>query len=122
MFEAGDPKPEPFDWGPRKWATEEAYDEDLAAFLGDLACGRDVPEAQTRASPARSRTCAPRDGEGPIASGLSSSPRASSAADCPPAKGLPDDMRRKLEELAARATRRPSHQKPPRPIPSSKAL
>ena len=31
MFEAGDPQPEPFAWGEPKWATERAYDEDLAA-------------------------------------------------------------------------------------------
>jgi hypothetical protein len=48
MFQPGAPKPEPFDWGPRKWITEHAYDEDLAKFLGDLACGRNAPEAQTR--------------------------------------------------------------------------
>jgi uncharacterized protein YjbI with pentapeptide repeats len=38
MFEPGDPAPEPFDWGPPRWATEQAYDEDLATYLGDLAC------------------------------------------------------------------------------------
>jgi hypothetical protein len=35
----GDPKPEPFDWGSSKWATEQVYDVDLADLLGDLACG-----------------------------------------------------------------------------------
>ena len=105
MFEPGDPEPEPFDWGPRKWATEEAYDEDLAKFLGDLACGSDVPEAQTRGLARRAldlRT-----------SGRVRPPLAQALAarligpDCPPAKGLPDDMRRQLEELAAEARRRP---------------
>jgi hypothetical protein len=48
MFEPGDPAPRAFDWGPRKWATEKAYDKDLAKLLGELACGRDVAEAQTR--------------------------------------------------------------------------
>jgi uncharacterized protein YjbI with pentapeptide repeats len=48
MFSAGDPDPEPFEWGRPKWATKQAYDEDLAELLGDLACGRDMPEAQTR--------------------------------------------------------------------------
>jgi uncharacterized protein YjbI with pentapeptide repeats len=47
MFNAGDPKPEPFPWGKPTW-TEQTYDEALAKFLGELACGSEVSEAQTR--------------------------------------------------------------------------
>ena len=100
MFETGDPQPEPFEWGERKWATERAYDEDLASFLGELACGRDVPKRRPEASPgARSNL----RGHGGRADRLW--PRLFAARvigpDCPPAKGLPEDMRRQLEELAA---------------------
>ena len=101
MFEAGDPQPEPFEWGNRKWATERAYDEDLAKLLGELACGRDVAEAQTRG-------LAPRALEGARAQGSEADrlwPRLFAArvigTDCPPAEGLPGDVRRRLEELAA---------------------
>jgi hypothetical protein len=101
MFEAGDPQPEPFEWGNRKWATERAYDEDLAKLLGELACGRDVAEAQTRG-------LAPRALEGARPQGSEADrlwPRLFAArvigTDCPPAEGLPGDVRRRLEELAA---------------------
>ena len=76
---------------------EQAYDEDLATYLGDLACASDVPEAQTRGlarraldDANRARLFAQR-----LAARLIGS-------DCPPAKGLADDMRRQLEQLAAR--------------------
>ena len=118
MFEAGDPQPEPFAWGEPKWATERAYDEDLAAFLGDLACGRDVAEAQTRGlarralEPARLQEGAPDR----------LWPRLFAArvigADCPPAEALPGDMRRRLEELAAQgdAASAPPRASPPDPV------
>jgi hypothetical protein len=100
MFEPGDPQPEPFAWGSRKWATERAYDEDLAAFLGDLACGRDAPEAQIRGLVRRALEPARPQGKPERVW-----PRLFAAriigADCPPAEGLPDNMRRQLEELAA---------------------
>ena len=99
MFELGDPEPEPFNWGRPNWATEEAYDEDLATFLGDLACGRDVPEAQTQGLARRALTQL-------LAEPDRLWPRLFAARligpDCPPAKGLPEDMRRQLEELARR--------------------
>jgi uncharacterized protein YjbI with pentapeptide repeats len=98
-----DPAPLPFPWGLRKWATEQAYDRDLADFLGDLACRGDVPEAQTRGLALRSLNLA----------GPSSDERDRlwpklfaarvSGPDCPPAKELPEDMRRQLEQLAARS-------------------
>ena len=105
MFEPGDPEPEPYEWGPRKWATEQAYDEDLAKFLGDLACGREVPEAQTRGLARRALA----GGNGLIDSPLLGERLAArlTGPDCPPAKGLPDDLRRQLEQLAAGGTQRP---------------
>jgi uncharacterized protein YjbI with pentapeptide repeats len=100
MFETSDPQPEPFEWGDRKWTTERAYDEDLGAFLGDLACGGDAAEAQIRGLARRALEPArPEEGEPERLW-----PRLFAAlvigADCPPAKGLPDNMRRQLEELA----------------------
>jgi hypothetical protein len=101
MFEAGDPQPEPFGWGNRKWTTERAYDEDLAKLLGELACGGDVAEAQTRGL-AR-RALEPARPQGSEADRLW--PRLFAArligTDCPPVEALPGDMRRRLEELAA---------------------
>ena len=98
MFEAGDPQPEPFAWGERQWTTERAYDEDLGKLLGELACGRDVAEGGL----------APRALEGARPQGSEADrlwPRLFAArvigTDCPPAEGLPGDMRRRLEELAA---------------------
>jgi uncharacterized protein YjbI with pentapeptide repeats len=100
MFETGDPQPEPFAWGEPKWATERAYDEDLAKLLGELACGRDVAEAQIRGL-AR-RALEPARSQGSEADRLW--PRLFAArvigADCPPAKVLPDNVRIQLEQLA----------------------
>jgi hypothetical protein len=102
MFEAGDPEPEPFDWGPERWGTEQAYDDVLANFLGDLACGPYIPEAQTLGLARRALATARAE------DGWSDRvwPRLFAVrllrADCPPAKGVPDDMRNGLEELLAR--------------------
>jgi hypothetical protein len=89
MFSAGDPEPDPFDWGRPNWATEQAYDEDLAALLGVLACASNVPEAQTQGLARRALD------NRPFAARLI-------GPDCPPAKGLPEDTRRQLELLAGR--------------------
>jgi uncharacterized protein YjbI with pentapeptide repeats len=101
MFEPGDPQPEPFAWGERQWTTERAYDEDLGKFLGELACGPDVAEAQIRGLARRAlEPTRPQEGEPDRLW-----PRLFAARvvglDCPPADGLPGDMRRRLEELAA---------------------
>jgi uncharacterized protein YjbI with pentapeptide repeats len=103
MFETGDPKPEPFAWGRPNWHTERAYDEDLAAFLGDLACSGGVPQAQIRGLARRAlQPARPQEG------GHNRLwPKLFAARvigpDCSPAEGLPDDMRRQLEQLAAQA-------------------
>jgi hypothetical protein len=101
MFEPGDPQPQTFTWGRPTWDTGPAYDEDLAAFLGDLACGRDAPEAQIRGLVRRALEPARPQGEPDRVW-----PRLFAArvigADCPPAEGLPENLRRQLEELAAR--------------------
>jgi uncharacterized protein YjbI with pentapeptide repeats len=101
MFETSDPEPEPFAWGEPRWATGRAYDEDLAAFLGELACGGEVAQAQTRGLARRALEPArPPDGAPERLW-----PRLFAArvigADCPPAERLPGDMRRRLDELAA---------------------
>ena len=106
MFEPGDPEPEPYEWGPRKWATEQAYDEDLAKFLGDLFACREVPEAELRElAEARTRGAALRAFS---ISGLAGERLAArlTGPDCPQAKGLPDDLRSRLEQLAAGGTQR----------------
>jgi uncharacterized protein YjbI with pentapeptide repeats len=118
MFETGDPRAEPFAWGRRKWDDEQAYDEDLAAFLGDLACGSDAPAAQTRGLARRALELARPEGGEPDRPW----PRLFAARvvgpDCPRAEILPDDLRRQLEQLAAQgdpaiASPRPS---PPDPV------
>jgi hypothetical protein len=105
MFDRDDPKPEPFDWGPSRWITERAYDEQLAQFLGFLACDPNITEGHTLGLARRARA----------ASGILGSlaeerrrlwPSLFAARligrDCPPAKGLLEDMRHDLEQLAAK--------------------
>jgi hypothetical protein len=117
MFETGDPQAEPFEWGDRKWATERAYDENLAAFLGDLVCGRDAPEAQIRGLARRALEPARSQGE-PYRVWPRLFAGRLIGADCPPAEGLPGDMRRRLEELAAQGDPAvaPPQASPPAPI------
>jgi uncharacterized protein YjbI with pentapeptide repeats len=92
-----DPVPLPFPWGRAKWFSEHEYDRDLAEFLGDLACGRDVPEAQTRGLANRAVWI----GRAPDRLWPRIFAARVTGPDCPPAAGLPEDMRRNLEELAA---------------------
>lgn len=92
MFQADDPKPKPFPWGLPKWAAEQAYDEDLAKFLGDIACGGDVPEAQTCGLAARASHEPHRLWPKLFAARVTNS-------DCPPAKALPEDIRTELKQL-----------------------
>ena len=104
MFSPGDPKLDPLLWGPGPGTTEHEYDEDLAAFLGDLACGRFVPEAQVQGVarravgiiriPRQFTTIETRLYAERLAARLTS-------ADCPPGRALPDDLRSYLEHLAA---------------------
>jgi uncharacterized protein YjbI with pentapeptide repeats len=96
MFSAGHPEFEPFRWGQPSWVTEEAYETALATFLGDLACAADVPEAQTRGLAQRAINNSDRLFAWRLATRLI-------GPDCPPAKGLPEGMRRRLEELTAQA-------------------
>jgi hypothetical protein len=110
MFEPDNPSPElmyarhsefnPFTWGERKWATADAYDEELGNYLGELACTR-APELllQQLASRANLEQLASgRRWPTLFAARLT-------AGDCPPAKALPDNERRKLEQLAVPAKR-----------------
>ena len=101
MFDQIDPKPQPLDWGPRKWPTEQDYDKDLANVLGDLACDRDVAQAQILGLARRSLNETKRLYAKRVAERLTGS-------DCPPAARLPGDIRRRLEELAGAAMERPA--------------
>jgi uncharacterized protein YjbI with pentapeptide repeats len=98
IFSAGYPFPAPADWGRHNWATEEAYDEDLATFLGDLACGRDVPEAQAQGLARRALLTFDFE---PKRVWPALFAKQVTGPNCPPAKGLAEDMRRQLEQLAA---------------------
>jgi uncharacterized protein YjbI with pentapeptide repeats len=118
MFEPGDPQPEPFAWGDRQWTTEPAYDEELGQLLGELACGPDVAEAQIRGlarralEPARPQAGAPDRLWPRLFAARVVGP------DCPPAAGLPDNMRHQLEELAAQRHAAPASPpgSPPAPV------
>jgi hypothetical protein len=113
MFNTGDPRPEPFPWGQPTWATQQAYDKALAKLLGDLACSRGAPEAQTRSLASRAVYSLEAQTPGLLwgAVYINEPERlwpklfAARAAgpDCPPAKGLPEDTRKELEELAAQS-------------------
>jgi uncharacterized protein YjbI with pentapeptide repeats len=109
MFWRGNPEPEPFDWGPRKWVAEE-YDKDLAEFLGDLACGGDLHEAQTRGLTSRAlyATRHPLAGGEPDRLWHRLFAARVIGPDCPPAAGLPEDVRRRLERLAAELREEPA--------------
>jgi uncharacterized protein YjbI with pentapeptide repeats len=98
MFETGDPKPEPFQWGDRRWTTAPAYDEDLGKFLGELACAPEVAEAQIRGLARRALTPARPE---PDRLWPKLFAARVTGADCPPAETLPGNMRHQLEELAA---------------------
>ena len=120
MFETGDPRPEPFAWGRPNWDTERAYDEDLAAFLGDLACNRDAPEAQVRGLARRALEAARlQDGEPDRVW-----PRLFAArvigADCSLAGGWPTTCAASSNSSQRRPMRRPLHRRPPRLIAPSR--
>jgi hypothetical protein len=117
MFDSGDPQPEPLAWGVARWATERAYGEDLAVLLGDLACGRDVAEAATRGLARRAFEAARLEEGAPGRAWPAPFAARLIGADCPPAAGLPDNMRRQLAELAAQsAAAAPPEASPPDPI------
>jgi uncharacterized protein YjbI with pentapeptide repeats len=83
-------------------ATEQAYEEELAKFLGDLACRDHIPEAQTRGLAARALDRLDEPNRlWPILFAVRVT-----GPDCPPAKGLSQDQRFELEVLAAES--RPS--------------
>jgi hypothetical protein len=95
MFALNDPLPQRLGWGPPKWATEDAYDEDLAKYLGELACKDDTAYVAQgmarRASALRNRH---RLHAKLLAARLV-------GGDCPPAAGLPNDLRVDLRSIAA---------------------
>jgi hypothetical protein len=70
----------------------------LHLFFGNLACPSDLPGAQTRGIARRAILDSDRLFAWRLAARLS-------GPDCPPAKGLPEDTRRQLEQLAARGNK-----------------
>ena len=86
--------------GPRNRPTMT----DLATFLGDLACGRDVPEAQTRGLARRALSTALGEPRPPWPG---SSPRASSAPTARRPRGCPRTCAASWNSSRLGATRRP---------------
>ncbi|MGH6900086.1 MAG: pentapeptide repeat-containing protein [Geminicoccaceae bacterium] len=95
MFDPGDPLPQRLGWGARVWATDDAYDEDLAEFLGELACGQDATIYVTHGLAGRVLSDRNRLYAKELAVRLTGD-------DCPPATDLPQEMRAQLKELAAK--------------------
>ena len=109
MFETIDPQPYRFSWGEPTWTTAPSYDNALAEFLGDLACRRDIPEEQTISLAQRAlvreitiRSSASEPDSVKLAHSWSKlfAIRVT-GPNCPPAKGLPENMWRQLVEIAA---------------------
>lgn len=96
MFDLDDPLPRRLGWGERPWKTVEEYDKDLAAFLGNLACGTTPPVAHGLAL--RALVTDPNEPDRRFPARLAAR---LTGDDCPPAAGLPDDLRKELEKLAA---------------------
>jgi uncharacterized protein YjbI with pentapeptide repeats len=96
MFESDGPHQQQFGWGPPRWGTEAAYDEALADFLGELACGDTATVHVAQGLTRRARWDRERLYARRLAGRLLGD-------DCPPAADLPDELRHQLEELAARA-------------------
>jgi hypothetical protein len=97
MFDPGDPLRQRLGWDSRVWATDKAYDDDLARFLGELACLENdaVHVAQGLARRALSGGDVNRLYAQRLAARLIGD-------DCPPAADLSDDVRNQLRQLAAR--------------------
>ena len=95
MFEPQDPLPQVLGWGARIWATDDAYDQDLAWFLGELACRGGEATPSIRGLAARALDDWDRLYAQRFAAHLTGD-------DCPPATELQNDVRSSLEQLAAR--------------------
>lgn len=96
MLDPAGPLPQALGWGARVWATDDAYDEELAEFLGELACGDNATTYVARGLAERVWSDSNRLYAKQLAARLTGD-------NCPPAAELPDDMRANLEQLAAGA-------------------
>jgi uncharacterized protein YjbI with pentapeptide repeats len=121
IFHGSDPVPRALAWAAPRM-TEAAYDEKLATFLGNLACGDHGSPAQGLARRAVNGA-RPEFGEPDrllyqrLARRLTSDdPEACSAA------GLAEHWRSRLEELAARLDPPPAGQAEPAPAPPDSPL
>ena len=119
MFSAGDPEPEPFDWGPSKWTTERTrMTRPLRSFSVISPAAATRPRRRSGGLARRALEAARlQDGEPDRVW-----PRLFAArvigADCPLAEGLADHMRRQFEQLAAQAdaAAAPSQESPRAPV------
>jgi hypothetical protein len=98
VFDPGDPLPQQLGWGTRVWATLDAYDDDLAAFLGELACGAHATVHIAKGLAERTLSNRNRLYAKHLAARLIGD-------DCPTAAGLPEGMRPELKELAESSKR-----------------
>ncbi len=87
--------------------TEEDYDEKLAIFLGNLACGDDRTTALAQGIAWRAvheLVSVYRPG---FSQRLAQRLTPDDPKDCPPAAELPEDLRARLKTLAERIDQRP---------------
>jgi uncharacterized protein YjbI with pentapeptide repeats len=99
MFDADEPPAVKLGWSAPKWETREDYDAELALFLGDLACDQFATTHVGRRFAQSILEPNPFEPSPPLLARLLASRLAGD--DCPPAAEWPDDLRRRLEQLAA---------------------
>ncbi|HEX5079233.1 MAG TPA: pentapeptide repeat-containing protein [Geminicoccaceae bacterium] len=100
MFDADKPPAVKLGWSVPQWETPEDYDAELALFLGDLACNQFATTHVARRFAESILEPNPFEPSPPLLARLLASRLAGD--DCPQAADLPDDLRLRLEELAAR--------------------
>jgi uncharacterized protein YjbI with pentapeptide repeats len=93
MFDSRDSLPQRLGWGASSWETIDDYDQDLAAFLGELACGADATTHVAQGIAERARSDSIRLYAKHLAARLTGD-------DCPTGAELPEDLRAGLKELA----------------------
>jgi hypothetical protein len=111
MFLPDDPIADALDWSAPSMSDED-YDEKLAIFLVELACG-DAGPALTRGLASR----ASREEDRLFSQRLAQRLTLDDPKVCPPAAELPEDWRPRLERLAARLEQPQSELAEPRPAP-----
>jgi uncharacterized protein YjbI with pentapeptide repeats len=101
MFDADEPPAVKLGWSAPQWETPEDYDAELALFLGDLACDQFATTHVGRRFAQSILEPNPFEPSPPLLARLLASRFAGD--DCPPAAEWPDDLRRRLKQLAARS-------------------